>query len=168
VLKQALGHKNPQAPVVNITLQEMQKFAAIASNETGRKLVIMKDGKSEYSIRGRELDRDGNPTGPITSTTFFFGDDENEVIKHGWFVGNSDGHAHGVREVPEGANPKDFENSFGVKDAIGNVWKESLGGFIRGGSFGSDGHWDAGSSSRDEGYSLDRRARVGFRLAEDI
>ena len=127
----------------------------------------MSDAESEYSIRGREL-LNGDPLGAITTTKFYFGDAENEIDDHVIFRMSFGMGAHGVDEVPKGADPTKFKNSFGLKHPIGNVWSRSADGVVRGGGFDNCGSLYANSSYSIEGYVKVRQDLFGFRLVEDI
>ena len=96
------------------------------------------DVQWEYAVRGG------------TTTTYFWGDNLDEAGTYSWYVGNSNGIIHPIREKQP--------NPFGLYDMTGNVWEwvESwnpsqvgLYRFIRGGNhlfyadgFNSDLHWD--------------------------
>ena len=119
---------NPDLPLTNTTVAEDQAFIAALNARTGRHFRLPTESEVEYSIRGRAQ-------GAITTTTYHFGNDENEVRNRAWVHSNSGNQAHGVREPLPGRTLDDSRNSFGLIHAIGNVWVRSAGGVVRGGSF---------------------------------
>jgi formylglycine-generating enzyme required for sulfatase activity len=151
---------NPDLPLTNTTLAEDQAFIAALNSRTGRHFRLPTESEVEYSIRGRAQ-------GAITTTTYHFGNDENEVPNRAWVYGNSADQAHGVREPLPGRTLDDSRNSFGLIHAIGNVWVRSAEGVVRGGSFNGD-HAFTQSFLRYVGYGVYRNAVFGARLVEDL
>lgn len=161
---------NPDLPVTYSTPAEDMAFAKQLSKLTGRKFKVMSDSENEYSIRGRALDNNGNPTGNITASVYYFGDNEAQLSNYGWFRGNSMNQTHGVHENPDG-----YWHPFGLNQAIGNVWTRTWNpgtrspwdDKVRGGSVDNENPRSATSSNRDMGY-IGRDYNVGFRVSEDL
>lgn len=146
--------------MTNTTVAEDQAFIAALNARTGRHFRLPTESEVEYSIRGRAQ-------GAITTTTYHFGNDRNEVRNRAWVHSNSGNQAHGVREPLPGRTLDDSRNSFGLIHAIGNVWVRSAEGVVRAGSFDRYGS-DTQSSLRLDGDAGDRCANFGSRLVEDL
>ncbi len=159
---------NPDLPLTYTTTAEDIAFAERLSQITGRHFTVMTNSQNEYSIRGRELDADGHPTGAITSSFFYFGEVLAHVRAHGFTVGNTLtlGRAHGVHEIPEGQDAL-YRNTFGLIHPIGNVFSRSLDGRLRGGSF-MNPDWVTESSLSLPGHENHHVPYVGSRLAEAL
>jgi hypothetical protein len=156
---------NLNLPVTCMTPAENNAFAEKLREVTGRRFRIISNPENEYSIRGREL-VDGIPTGRITTSKFFFGDDDDQVVNYGWFDGTIDSvvHPEKIHEVHD--NPPGYSHPFGINQAIGNVTSLSADGVLRGGSYISR-HEDATSASNTHGFSH-FGCDNGFRLVEDL
>lgn len=160
--------ENLDLPLTYTTTSEDIEFSETLSRITGRHFTIMNDSQNEYSIRGRHLDPDGQPTGAITSSIYFFGDDASEVPNHAFIQDNplTINRPHGVHEIPTGKDHL-YKNSFGLIHPIGNVWSRSIEGITRG-AFFLNREWHARSSFSAPGRGTFRTHSIGSRLAENI
>lgn len=160
--------ENPDLPLTFTTEAEDIRFAQELSRITGRRFSIMTNSQNEYSIRGRALDENGHPTGPITTSIYHFGEGEHEVQNHAFIRTNplTLDRAHGVHEIPEGAEAL-YKNTFGIIHPIGNVWSRSIDGIVRGGAFGTNARFSKSSSWLEDNEN-GRDGDVGSRLAESL
>lgn len=152
---------NPDLPVTHTTSAQDQAFAERLSQITGRHFRIMSNAEAEYSIRGRKL-IEGRPIGSISTATFHFGFDGTQVSKHAWVASNSENQAHGVHE-----NPAGHQHSFGLNQAIGNVYVRSAEGVLFGGAYDSHG-WNVKSTYFRADCAQIREDTIGSRLVEDL
>ena len=155
--------ENGDLPATYVNLADQQAFAQAASLASGKRIIVPEDEKSEYMRRGRQKNPDGS-FGPITTTRFYFGNAENDVLKRGWFYSNSGNRAHGVHEI---VGPEAKDHPFGLINIVGNVYKRASDGSIRGGAFSSL-PWHAESGIRRGGVAGSRGNFVGFRVAEEL
>ena len=107
----ARWEENLDLPIAHTTSAEDVSFAQRLSEITGRRFFVMTNPQNEYSIRGRDLDADGKPTGKITTTLYYFGEWHHDGFDA--FLGNFGrrfntlngmvyGRAYGVREALPG------------------------------------------------------------------
>jgi formylglycine-generating enzyme required for sulfatase activity len=118
----ARWNANPELPVTSLTLAEMNAFLQKLSELTGRRFFIPSESQLEYAIRGRVSGVHG---GPIHTSLFYFGDNEDDLAQHAWIYSNAGGQVHGVREALPGLPLENSKNSFGLIHPIGNVWTRS-------------------------------------------
>jgi formylglycine-generating enzyme required for sulfatase activity len=108
------------------------------------------------------------------SASRYFGEGEQLLAHHAWYLGNSDDHAWPVGLLKP--------NDFGLFDMLGNVLERchdvhpmeadrivsaSAFGSLRGGEFGAAGH-NLRSARRHSNLTVDRWASVGFRVARTV
>ena len=161
---------NPDLPLVCTTSAEDDAFAVQLSQITGRRFSIASDIQNEYAIRGRERNGEGQALGNITNTKFYFGNADDEVKAKAFIFSNllTQGHAHLVHEVPHGANPDEYKNSYGLIHAVGNVFVRSSDGVLRGAAFNTLEERDARSSESTDGYARRRSDNIGSVLVESL
>ncbi len=149
----------PQQPVVGVTWHDSVAFCTWAG------LALPTEAQWEYAARAG------------TTTTYWSGDAEDDLLRVGWVAANSGGRLHPAGELP--ANP------WGLHDVHGNVWEwcsDRYGAYpagpvtdpggppsgaqraYRGGSF-----WNSPARARSA-YRVrltptDRRNDLGFRVA---
>jgi len=153
---------NPELPLTFTTSDDDIALANRLSEMTGRRFSVTTNAQNEYSIRGRALVGE-KPTGSITTSTYYFGNEAAQLSNHAWFYSDSGGSTHGVNE-----NPSEHSHPFGLNQAIGNVFVRSSDGVLRGASFSYDSGWYAESSYSVEGSAGVRYGGIGSRLAELI
>lgn len=95
-------NKGRTLPVENISWDDVQLFVQKLCQKTGKKYRLPSEAEWEYAARAS------------TITKYFFDDDE-ELVKYGWFEANSNGQTRTVG----GKMP----NQFGLFDMLGNVWE---------------------------------------------
>jgi formylglycine-generating enzyme required for sulfatase activity len=88
-------------PVINVSLDDAKTYVDWLSRLTGKTYRLLTEAEWEYAARAR------------TTTRFSFGDDDEALGEHAWFVGNSESRTH----VVGGKNA----NPFGLYDMHGNV-----------------------------------------------
>lgn len=149
----------PRQPVVNVTWEDAQAFAHWAGFR------LPTEAEREYAARAG------------TQTRYFSGDDEADLARVGWFLGNSEAHSHDVGEKAG--------NGLGLYDMHGNVWEwcsdwyaaydgkaavdptgpeKGNARVVRGGSWGDAAQY-ARSASRYGDPAAYHSDTVGFRLA---
>jgi hypothetical protein len=159
----ARWNANPELPVTSLTLAEMNAFLQKLSELTGRRFFIPSESQLEYAIRGRVSGVHG---GPIHTSLFYFGDNEDDLAQHAWIYSNAGGQVHGVREALPGLPLENSKNSFGLIHPIGNVWTRSKESVTLGGAY-DEGLWTCSAEFRLIGFPYECDKNVGFRLAEE-
>ncbi len=160
-------------PIQMVTWEESVAYARWLSRISGKDYRLLSEAEWEYVARA------GNPA------KFSFGDDESELARYAWFIGNSGEKTHPVGQKQA--------NAFGLQDMHGNVmewvedwyhtsyqgapadgatWREDGGGkkfrrMIRGGSF-KEKAADLQTSVRTGGTLKRGYPWVGFRLARTL
>ena len=166
---------NPDLPLTCTTGAEDGIFADRLSRLTGRNFKIMSNPQNEYMRRGRTGDTARASAGPITTTRYHFGNNDNEVKNRAFIKSNplTQDRAHGVHEIPShnpdgsAINPNDYKNARGFIHPIGLAWERSSEGVVvRGGSYFDIGEWSAESSYSVGDSSGIRHCHVASRLAE--
>jgi len=154
----------PEQPVVGVSWHEANAYCRWA------RVVLPTEAQWEYACRAG------------STTSFWSGDEEEDLDRVGWYSGNSLGRLHAVAEKT--ANP------FGLYDMHGNVWEWCLDqygpydlpvrtgtgerivahgqrGIVRGGGFNYDGRY-ARSASRSLVSPSSRWPVLGFRPAKAL
>jgi formylglycine-generating enzyme required for sulfatase activity len=90
-------------PVINVTWDDAQHFAAWLARMTGRPYRLMTEAQWEYAARAG------------TTTAYPFGDDPASLLAHAWYKANSDSKPHPVGK--KAANP------WNLYDMEGDVWQ---------------------------------------------
>ena len=90
-------------PVVNVSWDDSQAFCKWLSKKIGETVTLPTDEQWEYACRAG------------STTTFYFGEDENELGDYAWFAGNSGNTTHAVGQKKP--------NAWGLYDMHGNVWQ---------------------------------------------
>jgi formylglycine-generating enzyme required for sulfatase activity len=167
----ASGFGRGASPVINVSWQEANHYAAWLSRMTQRPYRLLTEAEWEYATRA------------TTVTRYSFGDDEAELGDYAWYDANSENRPHAVGEKKP--------NAFGLYDVHGNVWqwvadcyaKSYLDALPDGSAsrahcaedrrVARGGSWDTRAanlrSARRGWYAADRRAQVlGFRLARSL
>jgi formylglycine-generating enzyme required for sulfatase activity/outer membrane protein assembly factor BamD (BamD/ComL family) len=158
-------------PIINVVWSEVQQYLTWLSAKTGKKYRLLTEAEWEYAARAG------------TASQYNFGDNGDQLIKYGWYYGNSDRQAHPVGQLAPSKN--------GLYDLYGNVaewvqdcWHSSYEGapvngnaawttncvgeahVTRGGYF-YDTASNTRSSSRGRLGNTMRTPTTGFRLARD-
>ncbi len=167
-------HKDsgPNAPVENISWDDAMKFCAALTQQerdagrlpAGYVFTLPSEAQWEYFARAG------------TTTRWSFGDNERQLDRYGWVLGNSQ-----LKTSPVAAKQP---NPWGLYDVHGNVWEftrsfsaEHPGGtrldyegppsghqkVIKGGSY-NDGASAAQAGVSGETYTFSRSSSVGFRI----
>jgi formylglycine-generating enzyme required for sulfatase activity len=167
----ASGFGRRASPVINVSWQEANHYAAWLSRMTQRPYRLLTEAEWEYATRA------------TTDTRYSFGDDEAELGDYAWYDANSENRPHAVGEKKS--------NAFGLYDVHGNIWqwvadcyaKSYLDALPDGSAsrthcaedrrVARGGSWDTRAanlrSARRGWYAADRRAQVlGFRLARSL
>ena len=167
----ASGFGRGNSPVINVSWQEANHYAAWLSRMTRRHYRLLTEAEWEYATRA------------MTDTRYSFGDDEAELGDYAWYDANSENRPHAVGEKKP--------NAFGLYDVHGNVWqwvadcyaKSYLDALPDGTAsrthcaedrrVARGGSWETRAanlrSARRGWYAADRRAQVlGFRLARSL
>ncbi len=95
-------------PVVFVAWNDAVDFCDWLSRMEGQDYRLPTEAEWEYSCRAG------------TTTRYWFGDDDGELSRHGWFNANSQGRTHPVRQFAP--------NPFGLYDMHGNAWQWCLDG----------------------------------------
>ncbi|HOX37071.1 MAG TPA: formylglycine-generating enzyme family protein [Candidatus Brocadiia bacterium] len=90
-------------PVEQVKWIDTQRFCSRLSEKEKRIYRLPTEAEWEYACRAG------------TTSDFYFGDDEDDIGKHAWYVRNSDEHPHEVGLKPP--------NPWGLYDMLGNVWE---------------------------------------------
>jgi len=90
-------------PVINVSWDDAQEYVRWLSEMTGVTYRLLSEAEWEYAARAG------------TTTVFRFGNVDASADAYAWFIENSDGRAHPVREKKP--------NAFGLHDMHGNVWE---------------------------------------------
>ena len=159
-------YKGSDNPVENVTWNEVQDFIIKLNAKEGHsRYRLPTEAEWEYAARAG------------TSSEFFFGDNQDELSKYGWYNGNSGKTTHPVGQK--------LPNAWGLYDVYGNIleWVQDRfgdysvaaeidpkgppsgsGRVIRGGSFNSSAEYCR--SANRYIFSPDYRfGNLGFRLA---
>jgi formylglycine-generating enzyme required for sulfatase activity len=165
------GFGRGASPVINVDWDEANAYAAWLSRMTGRSYRLLSETEWEYVARA------------LSTSRFFFGDEEKSLDHYAWYAGDSELRTHLVG----GKAP----NGFGLYDVVGDVWEwvqdcyvDSYDGApsdgsarttacegdkraARGGAFLNDA--SNLRSARRGWYASDRRTQaLGFRLARAL
>jgi formylglycine-generating enzyme required for sulfatase activity len=98
--------KGPRNPVENVNWNECRQFLEKLNAKAGTqggKFVLPTEAQWEYACRAG------------SKTRYYFGDDESDLEKYGWYYANSDRKTHPVGEKKP--------NAWGLHDMHGNVWQ---------------------------------------------
>lgn len=165
--------KNPMLPLGCTTAAMDVEFTKKLSELTGRNITIMTGPQNEYMRRGREL-VDGKPTGPITTTAYFFGSVSiaRKVQEHAMV---SDFIPHGIKyedvievdQAPAGRVIEDYQNTFGIKHPTGLAGERDSLGVVRGGAFHNPA-FHAQSSNQVTGWGEVPFETISSRFAEAL
>jgi len=129
---EALMNNNPSQfkgidrPVELVSWNDAQEFCRKASTLTGKQVRLPSEIEWEYAARAG------------TTTTYFFGNDAQDLDKYAWYSKNSNGQTH-----PVGTKEP---NPWGLYDMLGNVWEfcqdwyntEQKYRAVRGGCYAND------------------------------
>jgi formylglycine-generating enzyme required for sulfatase activity len=167
------GYGRGQQPVINVTWDDAQHYAAWLSKMTGKTYRLLTEAEYEYAARAG------------TQTAYPWGDD----------IGKNNADCDGCGSQWDKRQPAPIgsfaANRFGLYDMVGNVWEwvqdcyqanyngaptdgtewrtsgECRNRVVRGGSWGdiSDG---SRSASRGRGTTVDRNYRLGFRVGRTV
>lgn len=145
---------NPYLPVVNVSFEDAQRFAAWLSKKDGIKVRLPTEDEWEYCCRAG------------SKGAYCFGDDVSLLGDYAWYSENSEGvvHAPGVNKP----------NAWGLYDMHGNVWewcdswydKRKDTRVLRGGAFLNLADY-ARAAYRNVSRPVYRWLNVGFRLIRD-
>jgi formylglycine-generating enzyme required for sulfatase activity len=182
------GRGRDELPVVHVSLQDAEAFAAWLAQQTGQAYRLPSEAEMEYAIRAGSESRypwgDGNPTRILANLT---GDGERSASRRSWanaFPRYNDGH---WGPAPVGS----FEpNAFGLHDINGNVsawtadcWHDTYArGPVDGSAWVNPGcpryvirgaSWASAPDQVRSAFRLTAaptasNARVGIRLARDL
>ena len=95
-------------PVEQVNWDEAQEFTNRLSQKTGKQYRLPSEAEWEYSARAG------------STTKWSFGDNENQMGDHAWYLGNSKAW-FGGNKTQRVAQKK--PNAFGLFDMHGNVWE---------------------------------------------
>lgn len=96
--------KGPNNPVENVSWEDAQEFIRLLNAKEGHnRYRLPTEAEWEYAARAG------------TSSTYFFGDNKNELAEYGWFNGNAGSSTHPVGEKRP--------NPWGLHDVHGNVYE---------------------------------------------
>ncbi|MCP3685147.1 MAG: formylglycine-generating enzyme family protein [bacterium] len=92
-----------------------------------------------------------------SDSEYFFGDDEDELVRYAWCHNNSGGKTHPVGEL--------LPNRFGLYDILGNVWEycDDSSNIVRGGSWYNN-PWFVRCATRSRNEPDSRAYYLGFRV----
>lgn len=94
---------DPQLPVESVTWDEAVAFCERLSRLSGREVRLPNEAEWEYAYRAG------------TRSSYFFGEDANQLTQYAWFEDNSGGQTHCVG--------RKLANPWGLHDMAGNVWE---------------------------------------------
>jgi hypothetical protein len=138
---------NPQNPVEQVSWDNAQDFCEKLSQLTSKTYRLPTNSEWEYACRAE------------TTTTYYFGDDKNQLGDYAWYDGNSNNTTHPVGQKKP--------NAFGLYDMHGNVCEWCEDSCLRGGCWGDDPTF---CRSAIRLYNVRRNSRydiVGFRVVCD-
>jgi len=157
---------NDRCPVENVSWNDVVEFCQKVSQQTGQQVRLPSETEWEYACRAG------------TTTRYYFGDNENDLDRYGWYDDNSGSKTHPVGEKQP--------NGWGLYDMHGNVWEwgadvwtenvseipkngspfsggDSSRRILRGGSWGNDADL-CRSAYRYGPYADYRYDLIGFRV----
>jgi formylglycine-generating enzyme required for sulfatase activity len=139
-----LGKKlEDRCPVADVTWYDAWCFAAWCGHR------LPTDLEWEHACRGGSGD------------SWYFGNDEDELVKHGWYHRNSNNFPHPVGEL----NP----NPNGLYDMYGNIWEWCDDRWTRGGGYGSAPRYCRSADARlYKDKDTFGSTFIGFRLARSF
>ena len=158
---EALMNNNPSQfkgidrPVERVSWNDAQEFCRKASEVTGKQVRLPSEIEWEYAARAG------------TTTTYFFGNDAQDLDKYAWYDKNSNQQTH-----PVGTKEP---NPWGLYDMLGNVWEWCADNWhdqlednvARGGSWYYDSRYCRYASRNP--YARDaRNYHLGFRVVLDL
>jgi len=94
---------NDRCPVENVTWKDAVKFCEKVTQQTGQQVRLPSETEWEYACRAG------------TTTRYYFGDNENDLDRYGWYYNNSGSKTHPLGEKQP--------NGWGLYDMHGNVWE---------------------------------------------
>jgi eukaryotic-like serine/threonine-protein kinase len=94
---------NLQCPVENVTWYQAVEFCQKLSQQTGQSIRLPSETEWEYACRAG------------TTTEYYFGNNENDLERYGWYNKNSGHVTHPVGQKQP--------NAWGLYDMHGNVWE---------------------------------------------
>jgi formylglycine-generating enzyme required for sulfatase activity len=94
---------NPQNPVEQVSWDDARAFCQKLSRITGKTYRLPTEAEWEYACRAG------------TTTTYYFGDDANQLRDYAWYSENSNDTTHPVGQKKP--------NGWGLYDMSGNVWE---------------------------------------------
>lgn len=182
------GLETAKHPVEMVSWNDAAEFCAKLSRQEKHKPFDFREGEKITPLDGTGYRLPSEAEWEFacragTATKHWIGDNDENLIKAGWFIGNSGGRTHAAGELK--ANP------FGLYDIHGNVWERVQDGWIatwygqfsqkpavnphspipadslrmfRGGSF-QDLASNCRSSNRQPNRPTDRYPNIGFRVS---
>jgi len=94
---------NDRCPVECVIWNDAVKFCEKVTQQTGQQVRLPSETEWEYACRAG------------TTTRYYFGDNENDLDRYGWYSKNSGSKTHPVGEKQP--------NGWGLYDMHGNVWE---------------------------------------------
>jgi len=101
--KNSSHSKGENKPVEKVSRHDAVEFCRRLSEKEGVEYRLPTEAEWEYACRAG------------TSTAYSFGDDESQLGKYAWFLGNSGNETHAVGQK--------LPNAWGLYDMHGNVWE---------------------------------------------
>jgi formylglycine-generating enzyme required for sulfatase activity len=94
--------RNPDNPVENVTIEEVQQFIQQLNElEKANRYRLPTEAEWEYAARAG------------STTTYFFGNDETDMEQYVWYAKNSEGKPHSIGQKKP--------NAWGLHDMLGNI-----------------------------------------------